>query len=98
MQVENQGAEDGEDAVAVGVGDADAEDRLPDLRCDDVFLQRLELLRHTLMNASGSVHSPRSWWNCLDLSTTIWPSDGSMKILARSSGRGAGPSKLTPVR
>src|SRR6185503_18754461 len=50
----------------------------------------------TFRNESSLVHSPFSCWNFTDLSTRIWPSSEST-MRARSSGRGAGPSKLTPV-
>ncbi len=49
------------------------------------------------MNELGSSHCPISYWNFWALSTTIWPSSGLMKMRARSSGRGVGPSKLMPL-
>ena len=51
---------------------------------------------HTLTNESGSFHCPSSRWKCLLLSTTTCPSS-PRAIAHRSRGRGAGPSKLTPV-
>src|SRR5215510_10260380 len=56
-----------------------------------------ELLMHySFKNAAGLLHSPFSCWNFLLLSTRIWPSSAS-EIAYRSSGRGVGPSKFTPV-
>jgi hypothetical protein len=52
---------------------------------------------YAIRNASGSVHCPSSYWKCRDLSTRICPSSARTMRL-RSSGRGAGPSKLIPVR
>src|SRR5439155_17303197 len=52
-------------------------------------------LRYTLIYDSGLSHCPISFWNFLPLSTRIWPSS-PMLMPQRSSGRGAGPSKLTP--
>src|SRR5581483_5233902 len=51
---------------------------------------------YSLMNDSGLLQSPRSCWNFLLISTTIWPSS-PMLTAQRSSGRGAGPSKLMPL-
>src|SRR5262249_31036092 len=51
---------------------------------------------HTRMNEDGSSHLPCSYWNLTLLSTTIWPSS-LMLMPQRSSGRGAGPSKLMPL-
>ena len=50
----------------------------------------------TGMKLSGSDHCFSSSWNLWLLSTMIWPSSASA-TLKRSSGRGAGPSKLMPV-
>jgi hypothetical protein len=53
MQMEDQRAEDGEDALAVGVGDADPEDRLPDLGVDDAFLELRKVAISPLRFAVG---------------------------------------------
>src|SRR5579885_2481489 len=50
---------------------------------------RCEGFLYTLMYDSGLFHSPRSCWNFLALSTTIWPSS-PMLMPQRSRGRGAG--------
>src|SRR5438105_13958173 len=51
---------------------------------------------YTLTKESASLHWPSSFWNLRLLSTTSWPSSPTASA-QRSSGLGAGPSKLTPV-
>src|SRR5262249_22601978 len=84
-----------------------AEDRAPDLGVGDVVpgpgQERLGRLGghvkgslYALRNASALPHSPVSCWTLTALSTRICPSSAST-MRARSSGRGAGPSKFTPL-
>ena len=47
-------------------------------------------------NDFASAHWPISSWNFTLLSTSSMPSSDT-RMPTRSSGRGAGPSKLTPV-
>src|SRR4029079_9714688 len=65
-------------------------------RVGDYDSRTHQFRNHTFRNASGSVHCPSSRWNFRLLSTRICPSS-ARTMRARSSGRGAGPSKLTPV-
>ena len=99
VQVQEDVARHHEHAVARRVVVAVAEDRLPDRRLGRPDSLSSSHLRHRLTpsgKAPGLSHCPFSKRYLTPLSTTIWPSSAFV-MRTRSSGRGAGPSKLMPV-
>ena len=58
MQMKNERSEDGQDAFAIGVGDSDPEDGLPDLRVDDAVGECFDVSHVFSSRAAG--RAPRS--------------------------------------